>query len=147
MVHIGARVEVLFGRELREGSTKWIWICLSFCLQKTRWAAVWRRQVWKPGKWELKSHDLLTDRSCIRTLFVTKQHNIEFVLTNAYLFNWYRYWYLTFTKLAPRPIQPISRDVRLSVPFRKPQFSVDWRLLIKECIANIAKLEDSFSAG
>ena len=45
---------------------------------------------------------------------------------------------IIFTELATRTIQSISCDVRLSVPSWKPRFSVDWRLLVKEHIANIS---------
>ena len=45
---------------------------------------------------------------------------------------------LIFTKSALRLIQSISCDVHVSVLSWKPQFMVDWRLLVKDRIANIS---------
>ena len=44
---------------------------------------------------------------------------------------------IIFTESAPRSIQSISCDVRLAVHVWKPRFPVDWRLLVKDCTANI----------
>ena len=50
-----------------------------------------------------------------------------------------------FTELAPRPIQTISCNVRLlCVPSVVNRNCIDWRLLVKKCIAKIPKLRIPF---
>ena len=49
-----------------------------------------------------------------------------------------------FTESAPRPIQSSSRDVHMYVPSVDNQNRESWRLLVKECIANIGKLRTLF---
>ena len=53
-----------------------------------------------------------------------------------------------FTESALRPIQSVGRNVYLCVcvfvPSSRIQQRTDWRLLVEECIAKIAKLRNVF---
>ena len=71
---------------------------------------------------------------CMKTFTFVNRGHIILLLLN--ILN------MIFNDSAPRPIQSVSRNIRdlyvcLSVHVWKPRLTLDWRLLVREHIANI----------